>query len=138
MKALLVALTLSVTSACSGRSFPAVEGTTRVEVRTNHDSLGTITHRERIAAILSFVNEHRTDWEQPWAGVPIGKLGVTLFRDREVQGSFTVVDGFFESQREGDFFSRDAQPEVIARFRSLLAPYSDVGRPSSSMSRNER
>ena len=114
--------------ACSKRSFPAVEGTTRIEVRTNRDSLGTITDPGQIAAIVSFVNDHATRWEQPWAGVPVGTLGVTLFRDRDVQGSFSVGPSFFVAQREGDFFSRDATAGEMAQFRSLIAPYTDAGR----------
>lgn len=124
-------------AACSGHAFPAIECTTRIEVRTNLDSLGTITDPDQIAAIVSFVNERAAGWQQPWAGVPVGTLGVTLFRNQDVQGSFSVGPGFFDTQREGDFFSRDATDEEIKRFRALLAPYTDVKRRSASMSPNE-
>jgi len=116
---------LCFTTACTRRSFPVVEGTTRIDVRTNLDSLGTVTDPARIAGVLAFVNARRTGWEQPWAGVPVGTLGVTFYRGRDVQGSFSVGPGFFETQREGDFFSRDATSQEITQFRALLVPYTD-------------
>ncbi|MGH7625078.1 MAG: hypothetical protein ACREOJ_07155 [Gemmatimonadaceae bacterium] len=139
MKASLVLLSLGLAiAACSSRSFSPINGTMRIDVRANLDSLGTITDPGQIAAIVSFVNERASGWAQPWAGVPVGTLGVTLFRDRDVQGSFSVGSGFFVTQREGDFFSRDATAGEIAQFRSLLAPYANAGRRPLSMSPNER
>jgi hypothetical protein len=121
---------LLAAGACLGcqdtRSFPPLDGITRVEVRTNVDSLGTIIDSQRIAAIVAFVNARRRDWEQPWAGVPIGTLGVTFFTTREVRGSFRAGPNFFEAQRDGDWFSRDATASEIAQWRLLLTPYGTV------------
>lgn len=117
---------LAVVAACSRRrAFPPLEGITHAEVRTNLDSLGIIDDPARVAAIVGFVNARREGWEQPWTGVPVGRLGVTFYRGREVRGSFQVGTNFFESQREGGFFSRDATSQEVAQFRQLLAPFTE-------------
>jgi hypothetical protein len=102
---------------------PAFDRITRVEVRTNLDSLGVIVDAERIARIVAFANAHRDKWKQPWAGVPIGDLGATFFAGRDLQGSFSAGSNFFEAQREGDWFSRSATASEIAEWKALLAPY---------------
>jgi hypothetical protein len=106
-----------------GRTLPTFDRITRVEVRTNLDSLGTVVDSQRIARIVAFANARRDKWTQPWAGVPIGMLGVTFYAGRELRGSFSSGSSYFEAQQEGDWFSRNATPAEIAEWRALLAPY---------------
>jgi hypothetical protein len=105
------------------RAFPPLHGITRVQARTNTDSLGTIVDSLRVAAVVAFVNARQGNWKQPWAGVPVSTLGVTFFAGREVRGSFSAGSDFFECQREGDWFSRDATASEIVEWRALLAAY---------------
>jgi len=107
----------------NGRTFPPLHDITRLEARTNMDSLGSIVDARRVAAVVAFVNARRGNWKQPWAGVPVGTLGVTFFAGHEVRGSFRAGSDFFECQRDGDFFSRDATASEISEWRALLAPY---------------
>jgi len=133
----LVLIAFALFAACS-RTFPPIEGTTRIDVRTNLDSLASITDSAVIADVVAFVNNHRGGWRQPWAGIPVGDLGVALFRGRKVQGSFFVGSNFFATQREGDFFSRGAEPAETAAFRALLRAYSGARPGKSTMSPDER
>jgi hypothetical protein len=98
----------------------------------------SITDSAVIADVVAFVNNHRGGWRQPWAGIPVGDLGVALFRGRKVQGSFFVGSNFFATQREGDFFSRGAEPAETAAFRALLRAYSGARPGKSTMSPDER
>jgi hypothetical protein len=124
MKAVLVSLcTVIALFGCDGRTLPVFNGITRVEVRTNHDSLGSIVDSQQIARIVAFANARREKWTQPWAGVPIGTLGVTFFAGRNVQGSFSAGDDFFEAQQDGNWFSRNATPAEVAEWRAMFAAY---------------
>ena len=133
----LVLFAFALLTACT-RTFPPIEGTTRVDVRTNLDSLASITDSAAVADILAFVNAHRSGWGQPWAGIPVGSLGVALYRGKQVQGSFFVGSDFFAAQREGDFFSRSADAADIAAFRDLLQPYAQPRSSNSTVSPNGR
>jgi len=128
MKASLVSVlaVIAFLGCDTSRTLPRLDGITRVEVRTNLDSLGTIDDSQRITAIVGFANARRDKWKKPWAGVPVGTLGVTFYAGRTVQGSFTAGLDFFESQQEGDWFSRDATATEVAEWRALLAPYRAV------------
>jgi hypothetical protein len=129
-------VTLLAVSAC-GRSFPPIEGTTRIDIRSSHDSLASITDAAGVTRVVAFVNARRSGWGKPWAGVPIGELGVTLYRERKVQGSFIVGHDFFVTQRDGDFFSRSAEVTDVAAFRDLIQPYTPPTR-NATVSPNER
>jgi hypothetical protein len=137
MKIIALPVAFMLFSACS-RTFPPFEGTTRVDVRTNLDSLASITDSAAIAGLVAFVNDHRRGWGQPWAGVPVPDLGVVLYRGTQVQGSFYVGTNFFAAQREGDFFSRNADRADVAAFRRLLQPYTAAPSRDSTLSPNER
>jgi hypothetical protein len=102
---------------------PMVEGITRAEVRSRTAGLGSITDSARIAALVTFVNQQRSGWSAPALGVPVGQVGVTLYREERVVESIFCGPGFLELRRGGQFYSKSAGPDAIVRFRELLAPY---------------
>jgi hypothetical protein len=81
----------------------------------------SLEDREQIQKIVDFVDNQRSGWGSPWAGVPIPKV-VANFYDREsFKGHFGVGPNFFETQREGDFACKDATTEQCLDFLRLIS-----------------
>jgi hypothetical protein len=75
-----------------------------------------ISDPEELARIAAFVDSRRTGWSTPWYGVPVPVVEVRFFDGQQTRGSFGVGRDFFETQREGAFFSKKATPSEISSF----------------------
>ena len=99
---------------------PLLQETERVEVKADGGgtTLATITEPAKVDALVAFVNSRREGWGTPWAGVPVPRVDA-YFYGAKFQGSFGAGPGFFETQRAGGFWSRDAADDEVAEFARL-------------------
>lgn len=117
-----------VLTSCSGptRSFPSVGRLTRIEITDNHDrTIKIIEDERRIGKVIAFIDEHRTGWGTPLAGVPIPTTIANLYDGEEFRGHFGVGPDFFETQREGDFVSKPASEGERREFLDLIGVRGD-------------
>jgi len=75
-----------------------------------------ISDSKDLSRIVTFVDSQRANWRTPWFGIPVPIVKVQLFDGQQARGSFGVGKSFFETQREGAFFSKDASPAEIQSF----------------------
>ena len=69
-----------------------------------------------LSRMVAFVDAHRDNWGTPWFGVPVPTVEVQLFDGQQPRASFGAGKDFFETQRDGAFFSRRASPGEIQGF----------------------
>ncbi len=104
-------------------SFPPIGKVTKIEVRSNMDApLKKITDKDRIAKISAFVDSNATGWggTNDWAGVPVPKIVVNFYDGEKFKGHFGVGANFFETQRSGDFMSKNASKVQREEFLALV------------------
>jgi hypothetical protein len=73
-----------------------------------------------LSRIVTFVNSHRNNWGTPWFGVPVPIVEVRLFDGQQARGSLGAGKDFFETQRDGGFFSQTASQSEIRSFFDAL------------------
>jgi hypothetical protein len=108
---------------CSGAApeLPDFADVTRIVVtERGGKEVATITEARRIDSIVEFVNARNSGWTKPWSGVPVPGFGATFWAADRCEGSFGAGPLSFETQREGDFFSRAADPDDVAEYARLL------------------
>lgn len=107
--------------------------------RRNFSPLGTVTTAELwisasdgskyiwkisdpkdVSRIAAFVDSRRTGWGTPWYGIPVPIVEIELFDGQKLKATFGVGRDFFETQREGAFFSRNASPSEIRGFYDVV------------------
>ena len=79
-----------------------------------------ISGPEDLARIAAFVDSHRTDWGTPWYGIPVPSVKVRFFDGRQAKGNFGAGRNFFETQRQGAFFPKNASPSEIRDFYDFV------------------
>lgn len=109
------------------REFAAIGHVTSITVsgRDSSSHSSTITGKSAISEIADFVDAHRGGWGTPWSGIPVPVVTVQFYDGTEFKGSFGVGDKFFETQRDGGFFSQTASPSDVLSFLELVNPHSD-------------
>ena len=75
-----------------------------------------ISDPKDLSRLVTFVDSQRADWDAPWYGVPVPTVEVQLFDGQQGKGSFGVGKNFFETQREGGFFSKSTSASEIQGF----------------------
>ena len=117
------------------RELPAIGSVTSITVsrRSGSPENTEITGKAAISEIVDFVDEHRAGWGKPWFGIPVPVVTAEFYDGSEFKGSFGVGGYLFETQRDGDFFTRSASPAEVLRFLELVSPQSN-----SSIVPNER
>jgi hypothetical protein len=73
-----------------------------------------------LSRITAFVDSRRTGWGTPWYGVPVPIVEVEFFDGQKPKATFGVGRDFFETQREGAFFSKNASPSEIRGFYDVV------------------
>ena len=91
----------------------------RVNVKLGSMPVVKITDPQQVSQIVAFVDSHRTGWTKPWQGIPVPAVTAECFDGTMFKGSFGAGNGFFETQREGGFFSQNASPSELHRFLDL-------------------
>ena len=56
----------------------------------------------------------------PWYGVPVPTIVADFYDGETFKGHLGVGSSFFETQREGDFWSKSAPRSEIQQFLSLV------------------
>jgi hypothetical protein len=79
-----------------------------------------ITDQQVVSQIVAFVDSRRTGWETPWYGIPVPTVRTEFFSGAQFKGSFGSGANFFETHREGAFYSQSASPSEVQRFLDLL------------------
>jgi hypothetical protein len=100
--------------------FSELSRVTKVVVSNHSREVLKIESGPEIKEIIQFVNNHSEGWEIPWYGVPVPKWTVTIYSDDECLGSFGAGKGFFETQRDGGFFSKPASESQLRDFYRLI------------------
>ena len=103
------------------REFPMLGQVSSVNVR--HDGskpFVKLTNPQKVSQIVAFVDSHRTGWIKPWYGIPVPAVTAEFFDGTVLNGSFGVGDAFFETQREGGFFSQSTSPSEVHHFLDLV------------------
>jgi hypothetical protein len=88
-----------------------------------------ISDPESIQRIVAFVDANKEGWRVPWYGVPVPAVTVEFYDGKTFRGSFGVGKDFFETQRDGGFWSKDAKSDEVGRFLDL------VGKSKESLDR---
>jgi len=79
-----------------------------------------ISDPKDLSRIVNFVDSQRVNWGTPWYGIAVAFLEVQLFDGQQLKSSFGVGKNFFETQRNGGFFSKNATPNEIRGFLDSL------------------
>jgi len=123
VRSILVAvLVITPLAACGGRQhdFPPLGPVTTANLwisASNGSKYGwKISDPKDLSPIAAFVDSHRSKWGTPWYGVPVPIVEVQLFDGQQLRVTFGVGKNFFETQREGGFFSQSASPSEIRGF----------------------
>ncbi len=126
MKVAFFALLLLMVSAGCGtgslREFPVLGSVTAVKIRFGSHPLLQITDARTVFQIVAFVDSHGTGWEKRWYGIQVPVATAEFYSGSDFKGSFGIGENFFESQRNGGFFSKSAAPSEVRRFLDLLEP----------------
>jgi hypothetical protein len=117
-------LLLLLAGGCGGPPLPQLHnftGANRVVIigLDHRDTLGILRDPNAVRALVQFVDARNSDWEIPWAGVPIPQVQAEFYDTTGFRGSFGGGPGFFETQRQALFASRSASAEDIAVFARL-------------------
>ena len=109
---------------CGGHGFPAVgsvtSATMSISASDGSKYLWTISDPEKLTQIVAFVDGRRTGWSKLWYGTPVPIVEVRLFDGDIHKGVFGVGKNFFETQREGSFFSKRASSSDVRDFLKML------------------
>ena len=122
----VVLLTAASLLACGGnkRDFPPLGPVTTANlwVTANDGSKygWKISDPKDLSRIVIFVDSQRANWGTPWFGIPVPFVEVQLFDGQQTKGSFGVGKDFFETQRDGSFFSKSAAASDIRGFFDAL------------------
>jgi hypothetical protein len=118
---LLWASMLTGSAGCRHRDFASLGTVTSVNiVGQNRLPLRTkITNPQNVPVLVDFVDSQRTGWNTPGAGVPVPVVIAEFYEGNTFKGHFGVGKNFFETQRDGRFFSKDASPEDLRHFLEL-------------------
>jgi len=123
----MLLLAISLTVCCGGKrdftqEFPTLGQVSSVNV-VGYDELKPlvkISDPQKVSQIVAFVDSHRTGWIKPWYGIPVPAVRAEFFNGTVFKGSFGAGKTFFETQREGSFFSQDTSPGEVRQFFALL------------------
>ncbi len=66
------------------------------------------------------MDSRQTNWGTPTFGIPVPIVEVQFFDGQKEKGSFGVGSDFFETQREGGFFSQSASTSEIRGFFDVV------------------
>lgn len=99
------------------RTFPPFHDVTRIVVRHHSKEVQTINNPQALRRIVDFMNLQLKGWEVPWYGVPVPAWDVGIYSRDIFLGSFGAGETFFETQREGGFFSMKWTPIFGPRMR---------------------
>ena len=119
----LTAAAVVCIAGCSApnRDLNVPDHVTRIEITgRSMDVLRRIDQPAKIAAILEFVRDHRSGWNTPLAGVPVGRLSAVFYNGKMCLGHFSVGPRFFETDLAGDFRSINASDSETTTFLSLV------------------
>jgi hypothetical protein len=121
---LMLLMAISMTACSVGkrdlpREFPMLGQVSSVNVKLGSMPFVKITNPQKVSQIVAFVDSHRMGWMKPWYGIPVPAVTVEFFDGMVFKGSFGAGNAFFETQREGGFFSQSASPSEVHRFLDL-------------------
>ncbi len=103
------------------QTYSGLGNVNRVEIKTRLDKLiHRIDDREKIQQIVAFVDKQRSGWACPWYGIPVPQVVANFYDGDTFKGHFGMGLNFFETQREGDFASKDASAEQCRDFLALI------------------
>jgi hypothetical protein len=97
------------------RNFSSLGEVSMIKIRGSE-----ISDRESIRRIVAFVDANKEGWSVPWYGVPVPTTTVEFYDGKTFKGSFGIGKNFFEMQRDGGFWSKDAKSDEVGRFLDVV------------------
>jgi hypothetical protein len=120
-----VVLVLLLVGGCgtTGKSFSPLGSVTLIKVKKNNGVRvrEDISELRLINQIVEFVDSNRKDWGRPWYGIPVPTVNLEFYDGQIFKGSFGLGKNFFETQRDGGFWSKDVPADQVGRLADLLA-----------------
>jgi len=110
----------SSSAAAQSYKFSKFSKVTKIVVLNHSREVRTIEKADQIDKIVQVVNKHLAGWKTPWYGIPVPDWRVEMFSGEEFMGSFGSGKGFFETQREGGFFTKSAVESELHDFNRLI------------------
>ena len=126
MKTSVVVLLVSLTVIAnwgSAKTYPELGRVTRIEVRTNdRKNIKTIIEPNQTSKIVVFVDSQRSGWggSKDMFGVPVPLVILDFYAEQDFKGHFGIGDGFFETQRIGDFASKSVSEDEEQELLNLI------------------
>jgi len=90
-----------------------------VEQNYPKKDLAIIHDKEKVKAVIDFINTKQDGWSFPWYGPPVGKIYLKLYKEEKFVVNFYVGLYFF-GRDFGNFWSQSASTTEIASLGSLL------------------
>jgi len=124
MKRIVLILSFFVLFGCSEKqpqSLPLQELADLIRVEQTHpnNELLIIRDKEKIEAIVGFINTKQGGWTVPWYGPPVGQVYLELYKNEKFIGNFYVGPYFF-GRDIGNFWSQSTNKEEIQELGSML------------------
>jgi len=91
-----------------------------IHKKDGFSDISKISDAKQIAAIVAFIDQRNGNWGTPWYGIPAPRVDAGFHDGDKVKGHFGVGRNFFECQRDGAFFSKDASAPEIEEFLKLI------------------
>ncbi len=111
---------LTSSTKSNNRKFSEFSKVTKIVVVHGSHEMRTIEDGQQISKIIRFANRYLEGWETPWYGIPVPMWTVDVYSGGTFLGHFGFGKGFFETHREGGFFTRSASETEIQQFASLI------------------
>ncbi len=122
MKQLAVYLLFMFLAGCAdNQSLPPQDLVDVIRVEQNHpkQDLVVLRDKEKVKAVIDFINTKQDGWSVPWYGPPVGQIYLTLYKNDKFVGNFYVGPYFF-GRDLGNFWSQSASENEIENLGSIL------------------
>jgi hypothetical protein len=117
----LIIFLIALFGCADKKTLPPQELVDIIRVEQNHpeNELVVITDKEKIQAVVDFINKKKSGWSVPWYGSPVGQVYLELYKNEKFVGNFYVGPNFF-GRDLGNFWSQPASKNEIAELGSIL------------------
>jgi len=106
-----------------GAKLPALKSADLVTITTMagypHLARRDIREKERVEALVAFVNALPARWDVPWYGPPVGRVYFEFFSAKRSSGNFYVGPGFFGRDTDRHY-SQDASRARIEELGRIV------------------
>jgi hypothetical protein len=119
---LIANLTLAIGCGVADQTLPRLGPVTIIKIvgKSNEQLAAPISDQRLVSQIIAFVDADRQGWNAPLGGIPVPTIIAEFYDGDTFKGHFGAGRNFFETQRAGGFFSKNATPNHVEQFLQLL------------------